>query len=842
MIPVRLLVENFLPYRAPGPLDLTGVHIACLTGHNGAGKSSLLDAMTWALWGEARDGKRSDDELIYHNANDMQVQFEFELGGQRYLVVRKRSKSKRGQTVLELQGYDAARGGWSGLSEATIKGTQDKINALLRMDYATFCNSAFLQQGQADSFTKKTPAKRKEILYDILGLKKWEEYEVRAKNRVAELKAEIKVLAREIEMLDGELRQREDCEKALEAAQEEVKIINARLTNAEAEVRNAEDARQQLLQLQRERERLTTQLQQEQQELAEITAELTRLAQIGEPAMVQAKIAQVEAQLAEFEQVMCERETLQQQVSVLPQLEQQLKRLQDNKRQEDAELTVIKKEVAQLKGQQSPAEVQAKIAEAEKELAALEAVEQRREAVLTQINTFNNDISVRRGEMSALSKERDALKKRIEVLKTATEAVCPTCGQVLSEEKRGALIETLTADLADHQQQMTDHTRLVKDYESKVEALEKERRQLDGQLKKRKALQDHAADLQGQLKQAEMAAQLLQSAEERYARRQAVIARVEAELARVSQQIAECEVQERALAKVEERLAQRPAVQQQLEALRGQLGRAEEAAKTRQTQQARAERWQASVTDIAAQLAATKADINALEQKVAAMTDKKEQVAQLRLAQTEAQQKLGGAQQRLSALDAQAERRQQKAESHQALGEELRLFSELQKAFGRAGVPAMIIEAAVPEIEEHANVLLGRMTSGRMTVAFETQHETKQGNVQETLNIQIADELGTRDYEMYSGGEAFRVNFAIRVALSKLLARRAGAELRTLMIDEGFGTQDAQGREHLVDAITAIQTDFDRILVITHIEELKDSFPVRIEVRKTAQGSVFELV
>ena len=129
------------------------------------------------------------------------------------------------------------------------------------------------------------------------------------------------------------------------------------------------------------------------------------------------------------------------------------------------------------------------------------------------------------------------------------------------------------------------------------------------------------------------------------------------------------------------------------------------------------------------------------------------------------------------------------------------------------------------------------MTDGRMHVQFNTQRTTLKGDVVETLGISISDELGPRSYELYSGGEAFRVNFAIRIALSKLLAHRAGAQLQTLVIDEGFGTQDAQGRERLVEAINAIRDDFARILVITHIDELRDAFPARIDVVKTAQGS-----
>ena len=128
-----------------------------------------------------------------------------------------------------------------------------------------------------------------------------------------------------------------------------------------------------------------------------------------------------------------------------------------------------------------------------------------------------------------------------------------------------------------------------------------------------------------------------------------------------------------------------------------------------------------------------------------------------------------------------------------------------------------------------------------MNVRFDTQRELKSGNVRETLDIKISDELGTRNYELYSGGETFRVNFAIRVALSKMLARRAGAQLQTIVIDEGFGTQDAQGRERLLEAINAIQDDFACVLVITHIDEMKDAFPTRINVVKEIGGSRLSL-
>ena len=170
---------------------------------------------------------------------------------------------------------------------------------------------------------------------------------------------------------------------------------------------------------------------------------------------------------------------------------------------------------------------------------------------------------------------------------------------------------------------------------------------------------------------------------------------------------------------------------------------------------------------------------------------------------------------------------------------------EAERAFGKDGVPALLIEQALPEIEAHANDLLDRLSNGVMSVRFVTQAEykdKKREDLKETLDILISDGSGSRDYETFSGGEAFRVNFAIRLALSRVLAQRKGARLQTLVIDEGFGSQDAQGRQRLIEAINAVKNDFAKILVITHLDELKDAFPNRVEVEKGEMGSEVRVV
>ncbi len=170
------------------------------------------------------------------------------------------------------------------------------------------------------------------------------------------------------------------------------------------------------------------------------------------------------------------------------------------------------------------------------------------------------------------------------------------------------------------------------------------------------------------------------------------------------------------------------------------------------------------------------------------------------------------------------------------------LFQQLAEAFGKDGIQALIIESAIPEIEDEANAILRRLTDNRIQITIESLRDLKGGGSRETLDIKIADELGERSYDLYSGGEAFRTDFALRIALSKVLARRAGTRLRTLIIDEGFGTQDAHGLEQLTEAIHEIGRDFDKVLIVTHLDELKDAFPVRIEVTKDPdRGSHFEI-
>jgi exonuclease SbcC len=199
------------------------------------------------------------------------------------------------------------------------------------------------------------------------------------------------------------------------------------------------------------------------------------------------------------------------------------------------------------------------------------------------------------------------------------------------------------------------------------------------------------------------------------------------------------------------------------------------------------------------------------------------------------QQQLTALQQLQSQLEDQ-QRAQQQAQRHQ------QVYQELATAFGRNGLQALLIENALPQLETEANQILSRLSAHQLQVQFVTQRVGRNRHkLIDTLDILIADAQGTRPYETYSGGEAFRVNFSIRLALARLLAQRSGTPLQLLIIDEGFGSQDQDGCDRLIGAINAIASDFRCVLAVTHVSKFREAFQTRIDVVKTPDGSQLSL-
>ncbi len=852
MIPVRLQVRNFLCYRDNVPvLDFAGIHVACLSGANGHGKSALLDAITWALWGKARAPRDQDDQLIHQGQTDMEVEFDFLMDGQLYRVIRKRTSRGRGQSTLELQ-MDKD-GKFVVLTEATLKATEERIKSILRMDYDTFINSAFLKQGRADAFTIKTPAERKQVLADILGLALYDRAEEIAKEQAGQAAQLIGQLTAEIQSLDADLQNLDSYRAEEKALVLETEALAQQLAEAEQRAREAEAVVSELGHKKRELDDLIGRRAQDERALRE--REQRREAVLKQVGALEALLrdeADIQAGYQRLVEAREREQTLASKGIRANELNAEATRLEGRiaqARQSLAlELEHVQKQAADKEAEAAKAEsLRAKRAQVVKELEALEEKERQREALHQSVQQARVETERLKAENEQLRKEMNDLKGKIDQL-GAAEATCPLCRSPLSEENRQRLIADMTAEGRAKKEQFTAN-------QSRMQALDEERRRweqegaaLDVALKNRGAKQREDAALSEALARAEAAAEEAKALRAKAAEFQQRLAREEfaaderkrlaevqaeiraldydpqthAELRRVIQSLAEYEGKHASLQSARERI----------EGLRADVARYdEEIAQLRQ-----------ALAQSADRKAELEAELKALPAAEAEARAKRAAVDALAERERRTRDHLAMARQKVAYCEELAVRREEKSK---ALGEARRdkaLYDDLRLAFGKKGIQAMIIESVIPEIQDEANALLQRMTDGRMQVTMQTQRETKAGTTQETLEIHISDELGSRPYELFSGGEAFRVNFAIRIALSKLLARRAGAQLRTLIIDEGFGSQDASGRRKLVEAIQSVQEEFDKILVITHLEELQDVFPHRIHVEKTATGSTFSIL
>jgi DNA repair protein SbcC/Rad50 len=214
MIPIHLRISGFLSYRDAVELDFSSIELACISGHNGAGKSSLLDAVTWCLFGEAR-GRSSEVINLNQDVKAAEVVLIFQHEGYTYRVQRTLPRNK--STMLEFQ--VRAEDSWRPLTEKTTRDTQARIIQTLRLDYETFVNASFFLQGKADQFTQQNATKRKEVLSNILGLEAWEAY----KNRTADRR---KAIERQVDEIDGRI-----AEIDAELAEEEMR--KARLAELE---------------------------------------------------------------------------------------------------------------------------------------------------------------------------------------------------------------------------------------------------------------------------------------------------------------------------------------------------------------------------------------------------------------------------------------------------------------------------------------------------------------------------------------------------------------------------------------------------------------------------------
>jgi exonuclease SbcC len=858
MIPISLSMQGFLSYQEPVEIDFTSFDIACITGENGAGKSSILDGITWSLFGRAR---KHDESIINLDSSRAEVRFEFTYEGNQYRIIR---SNPRGDTkFVELhiksnQNPDDSGSKWHPLTERTLRETDQKIIDILRLDYESFINASFLLQGEADQFTQQNPSSRKRILSQILGLEIWEIYRKSAYQKRRNIESELDLLDGRISEILVELDQEQ-------ARKDHLKQLEMDLSQALASRKEAEKKLTELKSFQtslKEQERLVDTVQEQVEKSRE------RIQGIHQ------KISEREKDHKSYQEVLTQGDIINQEFedwqkaqAALTDWEKTAEKFREGESKRHNPLTRITTEEARLLQEQSDLqskykdlssrlkkipELNSQLLREKENIKTLEEKLELRDEKKTELDQARFEQAEAKAENPLLFQDMQELKNRIAELEKTDGALCPLCGQELTQKERESLIKTLQADGKDlgdryrtNQSILKKSDQIVKDLqlqitefsllESNLRKLIQETDRLDNQLTHLENEEQTWND--GDQKRLEAIEEILDK--ESYAEE------ARKELRKINQDLKKIGYDAEEHDRIRNIVDQGSEIQKK----KGVLDSAEAALKPLNRE----------LTDLTKQLEEEQKDLKGLESDLLQSqqtldTAKKEapdtkQAEKDLLQQKEneniIQRELGAAQQKVSVLQTQKQRKTELEQERRDLTQRVKQYKQLESAFGKDGVPALLIEQALPNIEAKANQILDRLSSGNMSIRFLTQREYKDSSredMRETLDIQITDQAGYRDYEMYSGGESFRINFAIRLALSHILAQRAGARLQTLVIDEGFGSQDEVGRQRLIEAINLIKDDFEKILVITHVEQIKEAFSTQLFVEKKPHGSQVTLV
>ncbi len=1003
MVPIKLQIRNFLSYGdPPQEIDLSEVHMAALVGNNGAGKSSLLDALTWALFGKARSNR--NQELLRKGATEMSVTLEFDVDGQLYRVRRKFSK-KSGSHNVTLEKF--ANGKWRSIVHEGVKTVEQEIQKLLRMDYDTFVNTVFIPQGQSGMFMNLGPAKRRDLLAQVLGLDIYEKLAEEARGQVRTLDGQINESQQRLKQIESEISQKSQVVNVFERKRQERNHTEQMLRQTDEEIKQIQKRREEMLvqkarieQLRNEEKNLTQRISEAQKnkqrfeeeleqwnkaiaeegqitekwekfhqtqemelELSKKASQLRGLEQQRhqlEQSILKAKSelelklrekerdeANTKERLKELQELLAKKDEVTKGFAELQRARETLKEwdekqrqwlnLQQQRTQLEREIAAEKERWAQLEGklQQLQTQLENKIAQKPQIEQRLKQLQETRE----KLNEWQQLLDNARKKREQMTSQIAMLDTRQEQLKGAKEETlekldllekhvgepkCPLCETVLTPQKLASLRRKLAKELERHEAGIAET-------EKEKERLQKDLEQLSAQIEKAKAVLHQLPELERQIGEVQERLSEITKAEEELQKlraeweslqrqkseaesqgqkrwkeleerelsigydpaayqqcRQKVerLARFEAEIERISQAERDAVSLQERLKELESEIYElkrklstgdfaydeRKKLEEVDEDIRN-LGYDEtEHRKLRdwlQENQHILQQWQQlqtakekvpklkekieqekqRITENEKRLKEIETEVEKLQKQVSNLPEVEEQLNELqgrRKARENELQRLneevGALKQKLEELN---QREREKVELEQRLNqlsEEKQDYKLLEEAFGRNGIPKTILRNAVLWLDQEANRLLTQLTHGRMHLRFELEIPKDSGGQKETLAIIIADDLGDRPYELYSGGEKFKIDFAIRVALARLLSYRAGAPLKTLIVDEGFGSQDKEGLEAIVDAIQTIAKEFALVLVVTHLDEFRDYFPALIEVTKATKGSRCRLI
>ena len=904
MIPHKIQLKNFLSY---GPqlqtIDFSSHALICLSGKNGHGKSALLDAMTWALWGQARKvlgTAKADPGLLRLGQTQMLVIFDFEFGGKLYRIRREYMETYgKPLSVLEFGLVNPATQEFITLTDKTIRYTQAKIEQTLRLDFESFSNSAFLRQGNSNEFSKKSPKDRKQILAAILGLDRYEVIRKLALEKIKDATAKKHILMMMQEKRVQELTTQENLALELAILNEQTHIVineekqwktdqlvleNARLSHEQEQTRanflllqikqiteNKQNLYSQLIEVRKQWRTVHTKKQslhtvdQLEQSKKNVTAAITQQQKLFQYNLEKKEaLLSISQQLNAIEQADKDERAHKNQELLLTieRLNGDQKNrhnialmIEDELKKQTLEHTAITTHSATLTQQ-----LLASAAQAPAHIEKTEAHLEKRKTTYQHFVSLGNWINA---ELHNLSNKKKLVHE--------DDPSCPLCEQNLSASRR----RFLKANFDKNESFLSHRLQRLKRI---IPALKEILVSQHAQLTADKELIKRAHELQTKITELTAAQEtittlstahtekLLMLQQEINTQAQVIKAQqknILPQLDSISTFLCNTNTHYQELTQqkmsIEKELLAHPynkheydKQQELLTCLENQLADYESLKKEVAQQDNRKQ----EVHKLCIALRTAKKDERLLQEQLRDCGDLNAKALHLQEQEKQLKQTLLAIRNKQDTLlhskgsiENQKKQLEKIKRDYEFEHKNISLFDSIiedyqtiSTATGKDGIQALLIEEAIPEIEQETNQLLSQLTNNQAQIFIESLRDLKKGGTKETLDIKISDQNGIRPYEMFSGGEAFRIDFALRIAISKLLARRAGTALQTLIIDEGFGSQDEEGLSHIMDALHTIRDNFSKIIVVSHLPAMKDQFPVQFFIHKGVQGSTVTVI
>jgi exonuclease SbcC len=764
------------------PAGITGI-----IGPNGSGKSTILEAIAWALYGmnAARGTRESIRSYAAPKGAPVSVVVDFELGGHRYVV-------SRGLTNAEVYLDGATVPIASSVSMVT-----DLLTRRLGMTREEFFNTYFTGQKELGIMAAMGPTDRAKFLSRVLGYERLRDAQDLIREKKKQLEAEAKGVR--AAMPDGEAVARATTDASARLAQADKRLASA--VAARSGARTALDQVEPRWEaIQRERETvlaLVSELRVAESERAAAQRDIERLErEAAEITTAKATLAEITAQLAPLASLQAELRDLEKASNEVA----RRKTLADALHALDAEIAALTARLAELAAApELEADTHQKLLAARAELAETQAT---LDAEKSDWVRDRQEAETKRSTLLQQLRETEAQRQQIETL--GETAPCPVCRRPLGSHMRefldelDASIETINFDGNYYRQRLEQLVNMP----ASVAALDTKSRDLADQVAKldRRLIKVQAGVQELAAKTVDVAA--------KNERRTSLAAELETiavdyDAARHAEVRAE-------VGRLEPLTARATKLATQIE--RGGVVEEE-----RERVRASATRIEARVADLTARRAATAFS----EEGFTAIREQHEAaVAAFRTAELAA---VGAKAEQSAATQEQANAARAREDLARAeaqlaeLSRERRLHDELDRAFGE--IRTDLNQEMRPELSDRASTYIRELTDGRYSEI----------DVDEQYNVIVLEDAIPKP--VISGGEEDLANLVLRLAISEMIAERAGQPFSLLILDEVFGSLDETRRHNVVDLLRRLQDRFEQVILITHVDTVREGLDRVVAVR-----------